>query len=68
LFNAVTEYVDYDRSTRQHNGRQADDSRLESTWFGSGATLRSRAGNLLERALVIKSNPEKMSDLVLSVN
>lgn len=35
-FNAVTEFLDHER------GRTAE-TRLESTWFGSGATLRQKA-------------------------
>jgi phage/plasmid-like protein (TIGR03299 family) len=36
LLNAVTEYVDH------HSGRTAD-SRLESAWFGRGASLKAKA-------------------------
>lgn len=35
-FNAVTEYLDHERG-------RTKETRLESTWFGSGATLRQRA-------------------------
>ena len=37
LVNAVTEYVDHHRRAR------SQDSRLDSAWFGPGATLKARA-------------------------
>ncbi len=42
-FNAVTEYVDHHRSTRGDSDRDRADRRLESAWFGSGASLKARA-------------------------
>lgn len=44
LLNAVTEYVDHERRARSR------DHRLDSAWFGPGASLKQRA---LERALVL---------------
>jgi len=46
LLNAVTEYVDHQRRAR------STDHRLESAWFGQGATLKGRA---LEQALLMAS-------------
>ncbi len=37
LLNAVTEYVDHEKRAR------SQDYRLDSAWFGQGATLKSRA-------------------------
>ena len=42
-FNAVTEFVDHHRSTRGKSERERASSRLESAWFGSGASLKARA-------------------------
>lgn len=44
LLNSVTEFVDHERRAR------STDSRLESAWFGQGATLKERA---LEQALMM---------------
>ena len=44
LLNAVTEFVDHERRAR------STDHRLESAWFGQGATLKERA---LEQALMM---------------
>jgi len=46
LLNAVTEYVDHERRAR------STDHRLESAWFGQGATLKQKA---LEQALLMAS-------------
>jgi len=45
LYNAVTEYVDHERTTRcsKKSGDNADGCRLKSAWFGSGADLKQRA-------------------------
>lgn len=43
--NAVTEYVDHDRSARGQ-GLDKASNRLESQWFGSGASLKSHAWDL----------------------
>ncbi|MBC7752525.1 MAG: DUF932 domain-containing protein [Candidatus Saccharibacteria bacterium] len=44
LLNAVTEYVDHERRAR------STDHRLESAWFGQGATLKQKA---LDNALLM---------------
>ncbi len=44
LLNAVTEYVDHERRAR------SVDHRLESAWFGAGATLKQKA---LDQALLM---------------
>lgn len=46
LLNAVTEYVDHERRAR------SQDYRLDSAWFGHGATVKQRA---LEQALELIS-------------
>lgn len=45
-FNAVTEYVDHHRPTRARTAEDRRSRRLESSWFGSGAKLKSLAWNL----------------------
>lgn len=42
-FNAVTEFVDHHRTTRGKTDRDRASSRLESAWFGSGASLKAKA-------------------------
>lgn len=44
LLNSITEYVDHERRAR------SADHRLESAWFGQGATLKQKA---LEQALLM---------------
>ena len=46
LLCAVTEYVDHEKQARSH------DNRLDSAWFGQGATIKQRA---LEQALQMVS-------------
>lgn len=46
LLNAVTEYVDHERRAR------STDHRLDSAWFGQGATLKKKA---LDHAVVLAS-------------
>ena len=45
-YNAVTEWVDHHRPTRARTPEARTSRRLESSWFGSGAALKSRAWNL----------------------
>jgi phage/plasmid-like protein (TIGR03299 family) len=45
-FNAVTYYVDHEKVIRGSLDRR-DDSRLDGSWFGTGAELRQRAYQLL---------------------
>lgn len=42
-FNAVTEFVDHHRSTRGTSNRDKVSRRLQSAWFGSGASLKADA-------------------------
>ncbi len=42
---AVVEFVDHDRTTRTADGGDADESRLFSATFGSGAEVKERAWN-----------------------
>jgi phage/plasmid-like protein (TIGR03299 family) len=42
-FNAVAEYVDHERGTRTKTGEDQEEKRVESAWFGSGATMKTRA-------------------------
>jgi phage/plasmid-like protein (TIGR03299 family) len=44
LLNAVTQYVDHERRAR------SDDNRLDSAWFGTGASIKQKA---LEQALAL---------------
>ncbi len=41
--NAVTEYVDHHRPTRARNEQERASRRLQSQWFGSGASLKAKA-------------------------
>jgi phage/plasmid-like protein (TIGR03299 family) len=41
MLNAVTEYTDH------HTGHKTDDARIDSAWFGTNATLKTRAKDLL---------------------
>lgn len=43
VMQAVIEYADHDRTTRTTDGGDADESRLSSATFGSGAELKARA-------------------------
>lgn len=45
--NAVTRYVDHDRSTRSSGNSGETENRFLSAQFGSGATLKSKAVELL---------------------
>jgi hypothetical protein len=45
LFNGITAFVTHSRSTR--GGEDKDESRVESSLFGSGAILTQRAFNML---------------------
>lgn len=42
---AIVEFVDHDRTTRTSEGGDADESRLFSATFGSGAEVKERAWN-----------------------
>lgn len=44
VYNAVTEYIDYERSTKGDG-----ENRIVSSWLGSGAALREKAFALLTR-------------------
>lgn len=45
-YNAITEWVDHHRPTRAKTPEARTSRRLQSSWFGSGASLKSRAWNL----------------------
>jgi hypothetical protein len=42
-FNAVSQYVDWERPTRGGNGRAGDERRFQSALLGPGAELKRRA-------------------------
>jgi phage/plasmid-like protein (TIGR03299 family) len=44
--NAVTEWIDHHRPTRAKTPEARSSRRLQSSWFGSGAALKSRAWQL----------------------
>lgn len=46
--NAVTRYVDHDRSTRSGDGAKADETRFISAQFGSGAAMKQAAVQYLD--------------------
>jgi phage/plasmid-like protein (TIGR03299 family) len=46
-YNAVTHFIDHERSTRLMNGRNEDEVRFASTVFGGGSGLRQKAFELL---------------------
>lgn len=47
-FNAVTRWVDHDRSTRRTSNNESEGAaRMASAFFGSGAALKARAADLL---------------------
>lgn len=64
LFNGLTQYIDRERSTRAGN-RSTGEARLESTWYGSGASLRQRGATLLEETLDSYSDYDGASPLDL---
>lgn len=45
-YNAVTEWVDHHRPTRAKTPEARTSRRLQSSWFGSGAALKTRAWHL----------------------
>jgi phage/plasmid-like protein (TIGR03299 family) len=45
-YNAVTEWVDHHRPTRAKTPEARTSRRLQSSWFGSGASLKSRSWEL----------------------
>ena len=51
--NAVTEFIDHQRSTRGTRDVERRSNRLASQWFGSGARLKARAW---EEALAVAAN------------
>ena len=49
-YNAVTRYIDHERPVRITGaGLQADDKRLDNSWFGAGVQTRQKAYDLLVR-------------------
>ena len=51
LLNSVTQWTDHDRSTRVAAGRNENEARLDSIWYGSGANMKANAVALLEETL-----------------
>ena len=52
-FNAVTEFLDYERGSRSMDSVGSTDDlavskRLDNSWFGDGATMRSKAWDILQ--------------------
>jgi phage/plasmid-like protein (TIGR03299 family) len=45
--NAVTRYVDHDRTTRDHSGEGVQAARMTSSLMGSGAAMKARAVEML---------------------
>lgn len=57
MLNGVTSYVTHEKTSRGHGG-DADiekRKRLESSWFGAGANLVTKATNLLDARLAVAS-------------
>ena len=59
LLNAVAEYIDHDRTIRVCNGRTAEEARLDSVVFGTGARERDRAVAALTRLTGIDADPSE---------
>ena len=52
-FNAVTEFLDYERGSRSMDSVGSTDDlavskRLDNSWFGDGATMRTKAWDILQ--------------------
>ncbi len=54
LVNGVTDYVSHDRTARGDTKEQKDSNRLESSWFGTGAALNTRALHLVKELAQVK--------------
>ena len=50
-YNAITEYSDHHRSTRVVEGRNADEVRLQSNWFGSGFAFKQKGLELVRERI-----------------
>jgi phage/plasmid-like protein (TIGR03299 family) len=53
-FNAVTEYVDHNRGSRETENSAAE-NRLNSIWFGQGNALKLQGQELIEQAILAGS-------------
>lgn len=42
-YNGVTQYVDWERSSRGRSDTERQNNRLQSIWFGSGAQIKAKA-------------------------
>jgi len=69
LFNAVTEYIDHERSTKKTKRiTNAAESRMNSVFFGSGSMMREKAGSLLMRQLGIGKAPAEETPMEAMVS
>jgi phage/plasmid-like protein (TIGR03299 family) len=49
LYNATTQFIEYDRTTRTHKNRDEGEARFDAIMWGSGARLRQTAFGLIAR-------------------
>lgn len=66
LYNATTQWIDHGRTTRTHNGRSADEARLDAIMWGQGAKLRQTAFGLIARQTGILRSDAALADVTAS--